>query len=111
MALVQIDNLAPGMVLKKDVTDRSGRLLLPEGVLLEEKHFVIFRMWGVLELEITDDSEPEPVAVPQGDVIDPEILAQASDELLGIFAHNDLEHPAIRELIRACIARRAAHAA
>lgn len=111
MALVLIDNLVPGMVLKKDVTDRSGRLLLPEGVLLAEKHLVIFRMWGVLELEISDESEPEPAAVAQGSEIDPELLAQATDEVLRIFAHNDPEHPAIRELIRVCIRRRAAHAA
>jgi hypothetical protein len=111
VALVHIDNLAPGMVLKKDVTDRSGKLLLPEGAVLTEKHFVIFRMWGVLELEITGAEESGLVPVPQGEEIDPDLLAQASDEVLRIFAHNDPEHPAIRQLIIACIKRRAAHAA
>lgn len=111
MALVHIDNLTPGMVLNKDVTDRSGRMLLPEGSLLVEKHVVIFRMWGVLEVDITGDSEPESVALPQETELNPESLALASLEVLPIFAHNDPEHPAIRELIRICIRRRAAHAA
>jgi len=111
VALVHIDNLTPGMVLKNNVTDRSGRLLLPQGANLVEKHFVIFRMWGVLEVEITDESEPEPGAQPEGSGVDPVILQQATEEVLRIFSHNDPEHPAIRELIRICIARRAAHEA
>ena len=107
MAPLQIDNLVPGMILKRSVTDRSGRMLLPEGATLQEKHFAIFRMWGVLEVEVTVESEPEPVLLQPGEEIDPELLAQASQEVHRIFAHNDPEHPAIRELVRICIKRRA----
>jgi len=111
VAPVLIDNLVPGMILKQSVTDRSGRMLLPEGATLETKHFAIFRMWGVLEVEVTVDSEPDPVAAHRDEEVDPELLAQASDEVHRIFAHNDPEHPAIRELIRICIKRRAVHEA
>lgn len=111
MAPVQIDTLVPGMILKRSVTDRSGRLLLPEGAELQEKHFAIFRMWGVLEVEVTVESEPEPALLPPGEEIDPEVLARASEEVHRIFAHNDPEHPAIRELVRICIKRRAAREA
>ena len=109
MALVQIENLAPGMTLKRNVTDRSGRMLLPEGATLEAKHFGIFRMWGVLDVEVTDEGEPDAVDALPGAEADPELLARASAEVRPIFAHNDPEHPAIRELIRICIKRRAAH--
>jgi hypothetical protein len=108
VAPVQIDNLVPGMILKRNVTDRSGRMLLPEGATLEAKHFGIFRMWGVLEVEVTDEGEAEPVVQLLGDEADPELMKQASDEICRIFSHNDPEHPAIRELIRICINRRAA---
>ena len=111
MALVQIDNLVPGMVLKRDVTDRGGRMLLPEGATLDTKHFAIFRMWGVLDVEVTGESDPDSDPAPQGDETDPELLARATEEVRRIFAHNDPEHPAIRELIRICIKRRAAHEA
>ena len=111
MAPVQIDNLIPGMVLKHSVTDRSGRMLLPAGATLEAKHFAIFRMWGVLDVEVTDEGEAELEPQLQGDEADPELLAEASAEVSRIFAHNDPEHPAIRELIRICIKRRAAHEA
>ena len=107
MAPLQIDNLVPGMILKRNVTDRSGRMLLPEGATLQEKHFAIFRMWGVLEVEVTVESEPEPVPLQPGEDIDPELLARATEEVHRIFAHNDPEHPAIRELVRICIKRRA----
>jgi hypothetical protein len=111
VAPVQIDNLVPGMILKRNVTDRSGRMLLPGGATLEAKHFGIFRMWGVLEVEVTDEGEAEPVAPAPGEEADPELLKQASDEVRRIFAHNDPEHPAIRELMRICVNRRAAHEA
>jgi hypothetical protein len=111
VAPIQIDNLVPGMVLKHHVTDRSGRLLLPEGATLEAKHLAIFRMWGVLEVEVTDEGEAETAAPAQVDEIDPELLAMASSAVSPIFVHNDPEHPAIRELIRICVRRRAAREA
>lgn len=98
------------MVLKSPVCDRSGRLLLPEDVELTEKHLHIFRAWGVLEAEIAGESEAEEGALPVTEEIDPEVLAAAEAALKPLFMHNDPEHPAIKELLRLCIARRAAHA-
>jgi len=109
VASVQIENLVPGMVLKTNVTDRSGRMLLPAGANLEPKHINIFRMWGVLDVEVTDESEPESTLDSQTEELDPEVLARATEEINRIFAHNDPEHPAIKALIRICIRRRAAH--
>lgn len=111
MASVQIENLTPGMVLKENVTDRSGRLLLPAGTALEHKHLNIFKMWGVLDVEVTDESEPEPAPDTATVEVDPEILARATAEIAHLFTHNDPEHPAIRELTRICIRRRAVHEA
>jgi hypothetical protein len=108
LANVAIDNLVAGMVLKSNVCDRSGRLLLPEGAELTEKHLQIFRTWGILEAEIVGDSDSE--ATGQDDEIDPEVLAEAEAAVKPLFVHNDLEHPAIKELLRLCIARKALHA-
>lgn len=102
---VPIDNLTVGMILKSDVFDRSGRLLLPSGAELSEKHLQIFRMWGVLEVEIVAGTEPEgETSVTQE--FDPERAAKAEEMLLPLFVHNDLEHPAIKELLRLCISRK-----
>lgn len=113
MAVVHIDNLAPGMVLSRDVCDRSGRMLLPAGAELAEKHFSIFRMWGVLEIEVAGAAPAEDVDSQPGsaEVIDPERLAAAREDVERVFVYNDPEHPAIRELMRICTERRAGRAA
>jgi hypothetical protein len=112
LALVHIDNLTPGMVLSRSICDRSGRLLLPAGAELTEKHFSIFRMWGVLEAEIVGDNvvaAEAPEATPETE-LDPALLAKAREEVELLFVHNDPEQPAIKELMRLCIDRRAARA-
>ena len=108
MAIVQIDNLSAGMVLKSNVCDRSGRMLLPEGAELTEKHLQIFRAWGVVEAEVVGDSDSDGAASGVEEV-DPEALAEAEAMVKPLFLHNDLEHPAIKELFRICMVRRATH--
>lgn len=111
MALVHIDNLTAGMVLARNVCDRSGRLLLPAGAELTAKHFGIFRMWGVLEAEIVGDSPAgEDNEAAANLELDPAALAKAREEIERLFVHNDFEHPAIKELMRLCVDRRAARA-
>lgn len=106
MAIIIIDNLAPGMTLRSNVCDRSGRLLLPAGNVLTEKHLKIFRTWGISEVDIVGDDQGETVQVPSGDDIDPERLAEAETAIEQLFAHNRPDHPAIRELKRLCVQRR-----
>jgi hypothetical protein len=110
VARVHIENLAEGMVLKCDVCDRSGRMLLPEGVALTEKHFKILKMWGVLEVETTDDQDAANNEPRESAEVDPARLALALDRVQHLFVHNDSEHPAIKELTRICANREASHA-
>ena len=110
MAVVHIDNLTPGMVLSRDVRDRSGRMLLPAGAELTVKHLSIFRMWGVLEAEIAVERIAEDAEATAHDELDPLLLAAAQDEVERLFVHNDPNHPAIKELMRICVDRRAARA-
>jgi hypothetical protein len=106
MAIVPIDNLAAGMVLKSNVCDRSGRLLLPSGGELTERHLKIFRTWGVLEADIEGDNCMEAVQDLINEDIDPARLAVAEESVRRIFRFNELEHPAIKELMRLCITRK-----
>ena len=110
MALVHIDNLAPGMVLSRSICDRSGRLLLPAGAELADKHFAIFRMWGVLEAEIVGENPVEEPELEPNAELDPELVAEAREAVDLQFIHNDTGHPAIKELMRICIERRAVRA-
>jgi len=110
MAIVPIDNLTAGMLLKSDVCDRSGRMLLPAGGELTDRHLKIFRTWGVLEADIEsgENLETSPALASAG--VDSARLAAAEEAVRGRFRLNDPEHPAIRELMRICIARKVSDA-
>ncbi len=110
MALVHIDNLKAGMLLAADVHDRNGRLLLGADADLTDKHIYIFRTWGVLEADIAGVEEDNN-ARPFIDSIDPELRAAAEAEIKSLFRHNDLDHPAIIELMRISVLRKVHHGA
>ncbi|MBN1522680.1 MAG: hypothetical protein JW928_09125 [Candidatus Aureabacteria bacterium] len=52
MALINLNDLKPGMVLAAPVYNKNGGLLLNKGVPLSEKHLKIFKTWGVTEADI-----------------------------------------------------------
>lgn len=99
------------MVLKADVCDRSGRLLLPAGSELAGKQLKIFRMWGITEADILCGPD-ETVSMVAGEngMTDPLVAAEAERAVALLFRHNDPRHPMIRELMRACRGRRIASA-
>jgi len=99
------------MVVSCNVCDRSGRMLLPAGCTLTERHFAILRMWGVLEAEVECDAEADGAPLPPGEDLPAEALAAARAEVEDHFRHNDPGHPAVKELMRICIVRRASSAA
>lgn len=110
MAIIILDNLAAGMLLRSNVCDRSGRLLLPAGNELTEKHLKIFRTWGVIEADIVGDDSGETAPFDSGEELDPARLAEAEAAMAKLFVHNNPEHPAIMELLKICVQRRMVHA-
>lgn len=103
MALVTVAQAQPGMVLSSAVEDQRGRLLIPAGNELGERHVKALQMWGVTHLEI-EGEEPEGGTAPD---LDPETLAlveTAIDEHLG---DNDPDHPFVAALRRHAVQRRA----
>lgn len=108
MGKVAIENIETGMILEKDVHDRSGRLLLGAGAELTPKHLMIFRTWGVLEAEIAghgNDGGPEPI--PED--LDPGELAAAEQALTHLFRHTNRQHPVMAELLRLAALRKVRH--
>ena len=108
MGMVPIDNLEIGMILASNVQDSTGRLLLGSGTELTQKHLVIFRTWGVEEADIAgidsvDRSVQLPEEITQGQ------LEEAEQELVPLFHHAGLNHPAVRELLRLAAIGRILH--
>lgn len=108
MGMLPIDSLEIGMVLASDVQDRNGRMLLGAGAELNQKHLMIFRTWGIVEVDIAgidyaDDEPPLPAEV------DPADLAAAEEALQPLFCHAGIDHPALRELLRLAAIRKVQH--
>jgi len=97
MALVSLENAHPGMTLAADVLDRRGRLLIPEGTDLTERHLGALRMWGVGHVEIAGSDAGEDSAGP----IPPALLARAEEETAELFRNAGESHAfldALRDL-------------
>lgn len=102
MAWVTVDQARPGMTLAAPVTDRMGRLLIPAGADLSERHVGALATWGVDQIEIEADEAPVPeVEIPA------ELEAQAQREVAGIFRHAGEEHEFLSALTEIAVARRA----
>ena len=94
MAVVALDQVHAGMVLADDVRDRRGRLLMPTGRELTEKHLEAFRMWGVGSVDIAG----APTKEPPRRVFDEAILARADWETDLLFTNASDDHAFLKEL-------------
>jgi hypothetical protein len=100
---IPVDDLEPGMILDEDVHDAQGRLLMPKGTVLTDRHLRAFQLWGILAVGIRGPEGEEPPA-PR---ISPELLAQAEALIRPRFRNNDPAHPLIAVLIVTCTLREA----
>ena len=104
MAFVTVEQARAGMVLAEGVVDRRGRLLIPAGNELSERHVQGLRTWGITHIEI-EGEQPEAEAITD---IDSETVARAEEEIDLLLSANDPEHPFIVALRRSAVRRRAA---
>ena len=56
MANLNIDSIQAGMVLAADVQDRQGRVLLREGMELNDKHIRMLKTWGINLIDIVGEA-------------------------------------------------------
>ena len=94
MAIVAIDDLTPGMVLASDLKGSGGRLLLPQGVELQDNHLRTLKAWGVSEVDVCADEEEQDTDSPVPQVSENQ-LEQSRSYLQPFFALTDRQHPAI----------------
>lgn len=90
------------MVLAAPVIDRRGRLLIPEGATLSERHVQALLVWGVAKIEVEgDEAGADARAAPS-----PEALAEAEAAVEHRFSVGGTEHPFLAQL-KACAIERA----
>ena len=101
MGVINIKDLKADMVLIGDIKDCRGRLLICKGTVLNEKYLKICRIWGVVEADVRGIS-PEEIYASAVNNFDAATIAAAEEIIQKRFCHNDMDHPAIRELMRLC---------
>ncbi len=57
--VVQLDKITTGMVLGAPILNRYGQTLLAAGIVLEEKHLMMFKTWGIKHVTV-DGGNSEP---------------------------------------------------
>jgi F0F1-type ATP synthase epsilon subunit len=99
MGLIRLDDAQPGMVLATEVRDRTGRLLMAGGQELTDRALRIFRMWGVVEIDVQGvGAEAEGAGLASD--LDPAIAERAQAQAEALFRHTDQRHPVVAELMR-----------
>jgi len=100
MPRISIDNLLAGMMLKADVKDLSGRMLLQSETQIEEKHLKLLRTWGVtaVEVETSDEFVASDPEIQLSD-LSPELITAIEREIEERFVGVDLSHPFMLVLI------------
>lgn len=99
MPFLNIEDARAGMVLVSDVTDRRGRLLIPSGRELDEKHLQALRMWGISTVEIEGD---EPSGEEEG-ALDPAYLGQARELLTDRLQNLPMDHALVLALVEVAL--------
>ena len=90
------------MVLASDIINRQGRMLLPEGSILEKQHLRILRIWGITEADIENVESDEAEASIFLE-IDPEVFRQCDAFLNPFFINAGIDHEAMQEIYRVCL--------
>lgn len=96
-ALIPAEDLAPGMVLAEEVRDQQGRLLMPAGTELTERHLRAFQLWGIRSVRVFGAGGSQGDPVPE---LTPAQLAEGEAIVRARFQLHDLRHPLIAELLR-----------
>lgn len=106
MGMINIEDVKPGMILGKDLKDRSGLVLLRSGHEVTEKHLRILKMWGIMEADIEGVTREGTISKVSSQ-IDPLLLQETETQVREQFRHADLKSPFVNELFRLLTLRRA----
>lgn len=100
MGIIPTNKLKPGLILAEEARDVNGRLILAKGKKIQSFHIKKFKMWGITEVNIYDDNKHKSELQLNDNF---ETIEKTKERLKYIFSHNDLTHPAVKEIFRLSI--------
>ena len=105
MGKVRIKDLKMGMILASHARDPNGRLLLPAGEEITDKHIRTLKAWGIAEVDIESNKDEVSEGRPSAKNREP-VPTQVMEEVDELFRYTNKQHPAIKELIELCKLRK-----
>ncbi len=100
-----VDDLVAGMVIAEEVRDQQGRLLMPAGTALTDRHLRAFSLWGIMTIRVRGEGGADAEEAPLE--LTPEQVAEAEAIVRARFPVADLDHPFVAELLRLAALREA----
>jgi len=102
MAKMPLSKLQPGMKLSNPVLDSFGNPILNADTELTEKHIRLMKTWGIESIDIVSSELhiQDPTAEREADAAH---LETYRSELLPIFRKANMDHPAMKELLRLAV--------
>jgi hypothetical protein len=102
VASIPVAEITAGMVASEDVCGPGGRVFLPKGTVIGDRHLLALRALGVTSIRARNaDEESRQSSTPAA------VLQALHAGLAVRFRHNDPGHPAVKELMRIALLRRA----
>jgi hypothetical protein len=102
MGMIDTQLLSPGMIIDADVVDHTGRVVLPAGTILDDKHRRIFRMWGIAEVHVRE-SENSTRIDDVSEQLDSSTLESSTSAVKALFRHCNLNHVVMQQLFQIAV--------
>lgn len=96
MNKIRTQNTKPGMRLATDVKNHHGVMILAKGCRLTKQHIDIFRMWGIVEIEVED--KPDATLTKETQPIDKVKYKKAREKAMKRYQLTNVDHPAMVEI-------------
>ncbi len=96
MRQVSLHDLTTGVTVARDVYDSHGRLIVPGGAVLTDRHLRGLKMWGVSDVAIENGGEPD--VAPTGETLPPELANQVEQWVRVRFSVAGVDHLMLRLL-------------
>ena len=110
-SIVHIEEIVPGQVLGAPILNRYGQTLLATGIVIEEKHLLMFKTWGIKHITIEGPKKEveEVIEISEdllnlarnhikkrmlwepGSPIEEDLFEAAVERIIDIYSKGDLE--------------------
>ncbi len=102
MATTSVAQIMAGMIAGEDVCGPGGRVFLRKGEIIGDRHLLALRALGITSIQARHaQDESRQTTTPTA------VLQELHSGLVPRFRHNDLGHPAVKELFRIALLRQA----